>query len=387
MKALATFLTLLSLLLFSCGQQQQNNTEFAEFDYESDNYYEENMEPDYEIPKNNMKQSNISSRNLKGYKVMSKQFGIPVGIMPIPKNWNAKQKNNEGILFESNDGVKVYGERFISYFYSNNQQLNYSTQQSGRPVAPVKSLNRVIQEDILPHAQSKGLKLLNQFPLPALAQFDKRFDSYLFKGIPENKQFQCIATEWQDKNGDKSIGIIRYFVNQYPTVGGMDWGYTLNAMGAPEHNYEAAKKAFINSLVNFQINPQWVQTNNAFYSQKSRQGAAQHKQRMAAINAQGQASRNLANTYSSISDSSFESWKRRDNMNSTGHSKSVNNGIWERTTISNPNTGQQYYVEGQNNYYWTNQNNEYMGTDNSLYNPNIDNSMNNQEWTQYNVQN
>lgn len=374
-------LSILTLLLFSCGQNTKNNSDFADFGYDPETLLDENNTSEFEEQKSKISQS------LKGYKVMSKQFEIPVGIMPIPKDWKVKRKNNEGILFESSSGIKVYGERFISYFFSNNQQLNYITQQSGRPVAPVKNLNRVLQEDILPHAEAQGVKLTNQFSLPALSQFDKRFDSYLFKGIPENKQFQCLATEWIDKKGIKSIGIIRYFTNHYPTTGGMDWGYTLNAMEAPIHEYESAKKAFINALVHFEINPQWVQSNNTFYSQKSRQGAAQHQQRMAAINAQGQAARNIGNTYSSISDSSFESWQRRNNMNNAGHSKSINNGIWERTTVSSPNTGQQYYVEGQNNYYWMNQNNEYVGTDNSLYNPNIDNSMNQQDWTQYNIEN
>lgn len=384
MKTSMYYLAVCTLLFFSCGQNKTNNNNFADFDYDTETFFEEEATPEPGAKKD--KNTQNQSSNLKGYKVMSKQFGMPVGIMPIPNDWNVLKNNTEGILFQSNDGVKVYGERFISYFFSNNQQLNYITQQSGGRVAPVKTINRVLQEDIIPHAQGQGLKLVNKFALPELAQFDKRFDSYLFKGIPENKQFQCIATEWIDKNGDKSIGIIRYFTNQYPTTGGMDWGYTLNAMGAPANEYKRAKQAFINSLVNFQINPQWVQTSNNFYSQKSRQSAASHQQRMAAINAQGQASRNLGNTYSSISDSSFESWKRRNAMNDAGHSKTINNGIWERTTISNPNTGQRYYAEGQNNYYWMNQNNEYIGTDNSLYNPNIDNTMNNQEWTQYNTE-
>lgn len=260
-------------------------------------------------------------------------------------------------------------------------------QQSGRPVAAPKTINQIIQEDITPTVKNVGLRLVNKFTLPELAQFDKRFDSYLFKGMPEKKQFQCIATEWLNNKGEKSIAIIRYFTNQYITIDGMDWGYTLNIMEAPENIYKNAKKHFINSLVNFQINPQWVQTTNNYYSQKSRLSSANHQKRMAAINAQGQAMRNIGNTYSSISDSNFESWKRRNDMNNAGHSNSINNGIWERTTVSSPNTGQQYYVEGQNNQYWINQNNEYIGTDNSLYNPNTDNSMNNQNWTQYDIEN
>ncbi|MFY0712863.1 hypothetical protein J1D01_04240 [Seonamhaeicola sp. NFXS20] len=384
MKTLCRLLTL-TLLIFSCGNKQNKN-DFTDADFEPNSFFNKEMVNNYE-PTNKVNKPTNTQNKLKGYKVMSKQFGIPVGVMPIPKDWKVKHENKEGLLFESDNGVKVYAERFISYFYSNNQQLNYFTQQSGRPIAPVKNINRVVSEDILPHAESQGLKLINQYPLPKLAQFDKRFDSYLFKGLPENKQYECIATEWVDKNGEKSIGIIRYFTNQYPTTGGMDWGYTLNAMGAPAQEYETAKKAFINALVNFQINPQWVQTSNNYYSQKTKQSSEQHQQRMAAIRAQSQYNRNIGNTYSSINDSSFESWKRRNAMNDAGHSKTINNGIWERTTVTNPNTSQQYYVQGQDNHYWMNQNNEYIGTNNSLYNPNIDNSMNNQEWTQYDVEN
>ncbi|APY12700.1 hypothetical protein BWZ22_16375 [Seonamhaeicola sp. S2-3] len=373
------------LLFFSCGDKQNKN-DFANVDFEPESFFDDEMVNNYKTVNKANKLTNTQNA-LKDYKVMSKQFGIPVGVMPIPRDWKVKQKNKEGLLFESDNGVKVYAERFISYFYSNNQQLNYLTQQSGRPIAPVKNINRIISEDILPYAESQGEQLINQYPLPQLARFDKRFDSYLFKGFPENKQYECMATEWVDKNGEKSIVIIRYFTNQYPTTGGMDWGYTLNAMGAPAQEFETAKKAFINSLVNFQINPQWLQTNNNYYLQKTRQSNTQHQQRMAAIRAQGEASRNIGNTYSSITDSSFESWKRINAMNNAGHSKTINNGVWERTTVTNPNTSQQYYVEGQNNHYWMNKNNEYIGTNNALYNPNIDNSINNQQWTQYDVEN
>ncbi|MFD2725455.1 hypothetical protein [Hyunsoonleella rubra] len=383
MKTSICILSFLTLIIFSCGQQKENN-DYAEFGYDSNTYFEDEAK---EFNKAQPVQNNARPNGtLKGYKVMSKQFGMPVGVMPIPNSWQVSNNKQKGILFESNDGVKVYGERFISHFFSNNQELNYISQQNGSRVAPPKDLNRVLQEDIIPYAQQQGLKLVNQFQLPALARFDKQFDSYLFKGMPENKQYQCVATEWVDQKGEKSIGIIRYFTNHYPTTGGMDWGYTLNAMGAPANAYEGAKKAFINSLVNFQINPQWVQANNQYYAQLSGQSAAAHQQRMSNIKAQGQAILNNGRTYSSITDSNHESWKRRNAMNDAGHSSSINNGIWERTTISNPSTGQQYYAEGQNDYYWVNQNNEYYGTNDANYNPNIDNSMNNQDWTQYNIQ-
>lgn len=381
MKTLITYFSLLTIL-FSCGQQKEN-TNFAEFDNDPRAYYEEQQNKNIN---HKSTKTNTANNNLKSYKIMSKQFGMPVGIMPIPNSWEIKNDKKTGVLFESNDGVKVYGERFKSHYYSNNQQQNYYVKQGGSIIQPQKNINRVIQEDLKPYAESQGLKLVKQFPLPQLAQFDKRFDSYLFKSTPENRQYQCIATEWEDQNGDKSIGIIRYFTNQYTTLGGMDWGYTLNSMVAPKEHYKHAKKAFINSLVNFQINPQWIQVHNRYYSNLSQQSNAGHQKRMAAINAQGQASRNIGNTYSSIIDDSHDSWKRRNGITDAGHSNSINSGVWERSTVTNPNTGQSYQVEGQNNYYYGNNNNEYVGTDNVLYNPNIDNSMNNQDWIEYEIE-
>lgn len=384
MKFLLLYLLLLTFTFISCGKQNEESI-YSELNYDSTtNYhYNQNENQSNQITKTKTSHNN----NLSGFKIMSKQFGIPVGTMPIPSSWKKSNNKKENILFESNDGVKVYGERFKSHFYSNNQQQNYYAKQGGKIIQAPKNINRVIHEDLKPYAESQGLRLVNQFPIPQLAKFDKRFDSYLFKSTPENKQYQCIATEWIDKNGDKSIGIIRYFTNHYTTVGGMDWGYTLNSMGAPKNSYEQAKKDFINSLVNFQINPQWVQTNNRHYANLTQQSRTGHQQRMAAINAQGKAIRNTGNTYSSITDSNHESWRRRQGMSDAGHSNSINSGVWERSTISNPNTGQTYQVEGQNNYYYGNNNNEYIGTDNALYNPSINNTINNQGWIEYEIEN
>lgn len=375
MKILHLLFALAFTLFFSCGESKNND--YADFEYESENYFEDE----------NQERNTTNNQNIKGYKIMSKQFGMVFGVMPIPQSWKEVGKNKENIIFESPNGVKIYAEQFNSFFYSNNPQQNQFTQQNGGNVKPPKNIERLIQEDFKPYLQSKGVQYIGQFPLPQLANFDKNFDSALFKSTPENKQYQCVVTEWQDGKGNKSMGVIRYFTNQYTALGGMDWGYTINAMEAPINVYEQAKKDYINALLNFQINPQWVQANNQYYSQLSQQSNAGHQQRMAAINAQGQAIRNAGSTYSSMIDDSHESWKRRNAVQDVGHSNYINSGIWERSTVSDPNTGQNYQVEGQNKYYYGNNNNEYIGTDNSLYNPNLDNNVNNQEWTQYEIQN
>ncbi len=387
MKTSQLFYIVVSILLFlSCGQKESNN--ISSFGYEPEAYLAENVKQQTGYNQNENSQQNANHLNtkkptnegLKPYKVMSKQFGIPVGIMPIPISWEISNNKKENVLFESKNGVKVYGEQFFSFSFHNNPQRNQFMQQNGSNIQPLKSLERVINEDFKPYLQSQGISFVRQYPLPQLAQFDKRFDSYLFKATPEQKQYQCMVTEWTDNKGNLSLGIIRYFVTQYPSIGGLDWGYAMNSMEAPQRVYENAKQAMINSLVNFQINPHWVQANNQYYSQMAQRSNTGHQQRMANIRSQGQAIINNGKTYSDISDSSHESWKRRNTMTDNGQSKSVN-GIWERSNMTDQ-SGNLYQVEGYDNNVWMNNNNEYIGTDNSNYNPNIDNTTKSQNWEQ-----
>lgn len=362
-------LLVLSIFLFYSCQDQKNNYLGSNSAVESENNLESSSE-------NNQN----SSTKLKLYKIKNEQFGMLFGVMPIPNSWNIISDSKDNILFEAQNGIKVYGERSNMFFYSNNQELNYFYKQGGNQVKAPKNIDSVLNEDLKPFLESNGLTYIGQFPLPQLAQLDKKLDNALFKSIPEEKKYECIVTEWEDKNGIKSLGIIRYFTTYYPTAGGMNWGYTLNALEAQKAVYEEAKKDYINALLNLQVNPNWIQKNNQFYAQKSQQSNTSHQQRMAAIRAQGQALINTGNTYSSISDSNHESWKRRNAMTDAGHSKSVD-AIWERSNLNDQN-GNQYQVDGYYNSVWMNSNNEYIGTNNTNWNPNVDNATNGINWEQ-----
>lgn len=353
------FLSLLFIILCSCGQQRESGLAHYSYNQEVDNLTTENENK----PQN-------AKRSLKAYKIKAQRHNMLFGIMPIPNSWKKKEKNKENILFESPEGVKVYGEFFKTYYYSNNPQQNYFSQQNGSEIYPVKPIERLINEDLKPLIEAQGLTFLGQFQLPQLAQSDQRFDNALFKATPEQKKYQCIVTEWENKDGVKSLGILRYFTAVYTSLGGMDWGYTLNTMEAPTAVYEQAKKDYINALINFQYNPNWIQANNQYFAQQSQQSNVAHQQRMAAIKAQGQAIINNGNTNSSIIDSNHESWKRRTAMTDAGHAKAVD-GIWDRSNMYDQ-SGNQYQVEGSPENVWVNNNDQYITTNNVNWNPNVD---------------
>lgn len=373
MKPYHFLLIFLSLSIFSCNNQKDGTNLYSSAIIEAEN------NQDYALETESVK-SNNSSKQLKLYKIKNQQFGMLFAVMPIPNTWNIINNEKENILFEASNGTKVYGERYNSFYYSNNPEQNYFFQQGGSQVKAPKSISSFINEDLKPLLKSNGLNYLGQFSLPQLAQADKQFDSALFKSTPEQKKYECIVTEWEDEKGNKSLGVIRFFTTYYPTAGGLNWGYTLNSLEAPKSVYEDAKKDYINALLNLQVNPKWIQKNNQYYAQKTQQSNAGHQQRMAALRAQGQAIINTGNTYSSISDSSHESWKRRNGMTDAGHSKSVNS-VWERSNVNDQN-GNQYQVEGYYNNVWKNNNNEYVGTDNTNWSPNIDNTTNGVNWEQ-----
>lgn len=367
MKPYHLTLILSVLLTFSCNEKKENNLYTTTFENE-DGY------------KTQSSAKNNSTKQLKLHKIKNEQFRMLYGVVPIPSSWKLINNKKDNIQFEAANGTKIYGEQYNSFYYSNNQQQNYYTQQNGTQIKAPKTVNRFISEDLKPMLESNGLTYLGQFPLPELAQADKQRNDALFKATPEEKNFECIVTEWEDQKGNKALGVIRFFTNYYTAIGGMDWGYTINSLEAPKLVYEEAKNDYINALLNIQVNPNWVQKNNQYYAQMAQQSNAGHQQRMAAIRAQGQAIINTGNTYSSIADSNHESWKRRNAISDAGHSKSVD-AIWERSNVSDQ-SGNQYQVEGYYNTIWKTNNNEYVGTDNSNWNPNVDNTTNGINWDQ-----
>ena len=203
-----------------------------------------------------------------------------------------------------------------------------------------------------------------------------------------------MATEWKNQEGISSIVIVRYYAVQYQN-GISGWNIILNCLEASKSYFEEAKTNYINGILNFQINPQWVQVSNQYWKQQAQQAMAGHKQRMAAIenfgrnntarhNARMAASDAQYNNWRSgqaASDAQYNSWRDGQISSDAGQSNYVD-GIWEQRNMTDPNTGQTYKIEGYDNNVWMNQNNEYIGTDNTLYNPNIDNNVNNQNWTQ-----
>lgn len=308
-------------------------------------------------------------RPIKYFPTMDPRFNIPSGYMPLPTDWNLSKKNSENIFLESAAGVKVFLANGNNFFYSNDQWMNQSMQQSGMQVQQPRSAEQLVKQDLIPYAKSEGITLIKQYEMPQVAQFYSNLDKLFFKSVPVQKQYRTVVTEWTDNKDISSLLIMTHNIahSQYAS----NWGYVIENMEAPTAQFNDAKRAYLNGIINMQINPKWVQLCNQQAQQASQQSAANHQARMGALRAQG--------------DQIIAAGKSHDASTTRSHQKFIDY-INDEVTVANPSTGQMYKVATGNNHYWINDNNQLLTSDNANYNPNGGGNTT-ETWTEAQIQN
>ena len=349
---------------------------------------------EYANNENSYNQSN--SNGLKYHNIYDHENNMVLCRIPLPKNWTYNARKNAPITITAPNNIKVNKTETQNYVYANDEFALQSIKQLNNPnvqISPVYNLQQILQNHIIPSAQSQGYQLLNNFDLPEVVSFWKQFNSGMLK-TGSSTQYNVMGTDWQDSNGNKScIVLVQSIITKDNFV---YWTLQTTELESPENYFVDAKKSFLYALANTQINMEWqqmknnellrnIRNNNAFWANATRESQIAHNQRMAAIKSSGNATRSIGNTYSDILDINHAGYLKRNNMNSSGHSKTVDM-IGERTTISSMATGERYNVQDGSKYYWVNNNAQYFGTDNSFYDPRTDNRVNNQQWTQFEIE-
>jgi len=327
---------------------------------------------------NPLDQNILSQDGIKQFPIMDKPTGLVSGTIPFPSNWRrSKQKE---FLFEGPNNIRVSGAFNSSFMFTNNQEVAWLFQQQGIQNVPPMSIDQIINQFFMPHARKTGRTLTNKYPLPELAKSIKLLISQFYVSMPTQKDIKAYGLEWKDNNGMSYITVLHIEVAY--TNNSSSWNFINQYLEAPHGQFKKAKEAFLYGLANTKYNPQWILARNRKDSKISDRQYQGHLSRMAAINARGNASRSVGDTYSEILDISHAGYLRRNDINSNGHSKTMNmvNG---RTVIGNHSTGEHYNVQSGSNYYWVNNNGKYFGTNNSLYDPRTDNRINSTEWTQF----
>ncbi len=331
---------LAAFIFVSCinsTSQSENESEFSE----SQNHSETSSD-------------SIKKRAIKYFPIKDTQQNMLMAVMPIPVDWKLSDNKKENVFLESPKGVKTYYVVGNEFMYSNNNFINDSFRQMGYETKPPQPFEQVLEE-LKAYASKLGAELTNQYELTQLTRSDENLDKLLFKSTPEQKTIRVVATEWMDDKGIASIGIIHYYVAY--TEMSLYWGYYMESMEAPKDYFPTARRDFVNALLNVQINPQWIQSQNQKVQQQMQQQMAGHKQRMAGLRAQGA--------------QIVSSGKQHDAMTTRTHQKFMD-GLNDRVSITNPSNGQSYKVDLGSNHYWINDANQLITSDNANYNPNGD---------------
>jgi hypothetical protein len=303
------------------------------------------------------------------HRVQDRQRNMLLGYMPLPEDWKILDRAGEDneIITGPND-IKVFAALANYYTYSDLPGMNQMSTQAGQQVKPLMSVESFVKNELEPMLSKEGARLIKQYHLPELQKYAENYDQFTFKSVPMQTNFKAYATEWEHDDGEKLLLIINYRASYSDT--GVYWGYYSDMMGAPTAHFEKAKKDYIYALANQKYNPQWLQTCYMEEAQKAAQRGELHQQRMAALRAEGQAIIERGKVHSAQVDASHKKWM---------------DAHLDRTTVSSG--GQSYQVDGGANEYWINANGEYISSNNYNYDPNTDNSVNNQSWTKTTIQN
>ena len=369
---------LLSIFFTACFQGNKEQPNVGDGDNFENYSYEENEAVNYEPIDNQMAKNDA----MKYFNTIDSRNGIVMSRIPLPSSW---QKQNGGdYLYTGPNGIKIHGERGGSFIFSKDPQMNQMYQQSGMQVQLPKSIEQVINEGFMEYADKINRKLVRKYPMPQIAAWDKQFDDQLYKSMPSQKTFTVMGLEWSDPDGTSFLTILHHFVS-YDQYGGY-WGITYSVLEASEGAFDQAKTQYINGLLNQQINPQWLQAVNQKDMQIAQQSNAAHQQRMANIKSFGDQNTARFNDRMAAMDQNMASWRANQAASDRNQEQFVDY-IYGNTNVSDPNPGQAYKVEAGANQYWMNNQGEYIKSDNSLYNPNLDQNINNQTWTEYEEQN
>ena len=330
-----------------------------------------------------------AGKNVIFHDVMDPASGMVSQRMPLPKGWRVDKDPNNDIEMVGPDNIIVYKVEPETYVYSNDPFTLDSARMMGKEIHPVISLKEYLNRYLVPEYSSQGHRFIKSYPIPKIADKFDTIAKLTPKIYVQRRTIHVLGTEWEVKDGRRAFVLLAQFVSQFR---GLDhWVVSSSELVAPRERFEYARDAIIYASANVEINPEFViYSNNKLLAEVKgrneamRQSQRAHLQRMNAIAARGRASQSIAKTYSDIADINHAGYLKRNDMVNAGHSKTIDS-IGDRSVITNSVTNEQYRVNSGSSYYWVNNNGEYIGTDNSLFDPRTQQSLNSQDWKQFEV--
>lgn len=325
----------------------------------------------------------------KYHYVRDAQTGLIQSRTPLPQSWEVHSSESP-VYISGPNGFKVYQSQAHQFGWSPDPFMQQSIRQMGQQVAPPASVHQILEQQVKPGAQAQGYRFVGTIEVPGIAGFWQR----ALNAMPHTgtrRSVEALGSEWETSNGSRVLILLIRTLFEGPQS--ITWRLVTTELESPAAHYEAAKSAYLYGIGSTELNPEWVAASNRnligsiaeirrYWDNAAQISRNAHQQRMQAIEARGAAAQSVGKTYSDILDISHQGYLTRDNINSAGHSRTVN-AIANTTVVGNHETGEHYTVDGNNAYYWMNNDGVYIGTDNALFDPRLHELTRNEEWTRF----
>lgn len=364
-------LLLFVVTLFSCANKNNSQQQVGNAATEVVSSSQANNKTETESSSGNWEKLIMKElRDAKGQLVLQ---------MPFPSTWKIMEQHAQGEpTITGPNGVKVTDYPAQSFMYTNDPQLQQVYYQSGQQLRFFPNVEQLIQQDLTPWCNNRGLEYVKHYEIPEVTRIDKWYNDQLFKAVPMQTEVKAIGTEWKKTDGTPFFLLIRLFVSNSATM--QTWYYMASSLEAESQYFEQARKQLVFSLANTRYALQPIMDYNRMEAEKAGRSWAAHNQRMAQNQAAFEASqRAFVNRSNAVNDAIMSNWKQQNASNDKQHEQFID-VIREETNVVNTGNGQQYKVNSHYNNYWMNSNGEYISTNQSDYNPNLDENMNKEKW-------
>ena len=302
--------------------------------------------------------------------------GMVAATMPLPASWQLNSSGGPSIT--GPNGIKVTDFQLRSFMDNYDGSLQQVYVQSGQQLRSMPGIEQLIQQDFVPVAAGRGLEFVKYYEIPEISKIDKWYSDQFYKAMPSQSYVAAFGTEWKTKEGNPYFLLIHLNVSTSQTM--QNWYYSSSGLEVEPEHFEAARKKYIFALSNMRYNLQPIIVYNQQEAQRVGRSWATHNQKMAQNQANFEASqRAFVNKSNAINDAIMDGWRDR-NASTDKNQEQFIDGIYERTNVVDPTTGQGYKVEAGANQYWMNKDGEYIGTQLQNYDPNLDENFNEQKW-------
>ena len=327
------------------------------------------------------------AQNVEYKPVLSEETGKVSHYLSLPKSWRVHHPSND-VVISSPDGAKVYKSEVHSFFYGPGFDHQQQAVAGRYPAEPV-SVEQYFQHVIVPNMERGGAELISTYPLPVFADFFQQASDSI-PNLRSQVSHYAIGSDWKTQNGTKIMlaSIARYAQQS----SALTWDVIIGQMEAPEHSFESSKDILLFGVQNAKLGQENIQAVteglNSFYRQNDAkwkaigdQSLLDHQRRMNEIAAIGAVARQQGQANLDRLDSNHQSWQRNEARRWAGQADTIRT-IRGETVIGSPNSNSGYTVQDGYDNYWVNQSGDYIPSNDGFYDPNQDDSVNSQTWTQ-----